>query len=548
MAKILAIDDSLTIRKLVGMVLRGAGHEVLLAEKGATGLELAQSEHPELILLDYVLPDMQSPVICQRLLEDPTTADIPVLLISTNGGAIRQLYADSRNVRDYLTKPFQAKVLESVVEHLLTKKPSGAAGESEAAAVLPTGSNAPVPALTASGSTPPAPVVGVVVPFADPEPAGAQPVPPARAEPASVPPPPARFGPGVASAMANDGHAGLRTLLNARFRAIARMLPELETRRGPLPAETYYLPFLLRNELVSEIVAEVSRTQISADQAMPLIAGTHEWMGIDTTFFHLGRTLATGVFSLRLPQETVDVTLLRGQVVMVGSNNPRVYCAGATYNFRSAPPPAIAAAVAAQQRDGTPFFVTLARLGALRDAAVLAALLRTQGVRAVHRAMVTPGTRYAFLPRENLPEFTRQFALNLDVRQFVLEVLRGVDDWLEIESTTGSVETIFARDGAAEMILPLLSLTPEESAVVAAVDGRLALQELAARAGLDLFGSCAIAYRLLKLGIIRVAASAAPAAPFCDPSVEEFLQGTAAEAWSPPPSTPRSRHPLSSQD
>lgn len=106
MAKILAIDDSLTIRKLVDLILRGAGHQVLLADKGTDGLALAREQKPDLILLDYILPDIQSPEICRQLLEDPTTAEIPVLMISTNGGAIRQLYTDSRNVRDYLTKPF----------------------------------------------------------------------------------------------------------------------------------------------------------------------------------------------------------------------------------------------------------------------------------------------------------------------------------------------------------------------------------------------------------------------------------------------------------
>ena len=504
MPKILAIDDSLTIRKLVDMILRAAGHEVLLAEKGAVGLSLAKEHKPDLILLDYVLPDLRSTDICKQLLDDPATANIPILLISTNGAAIRQLYADSRNVRDYLTKPFQAKVLQSVVEHLLSKRAASTADDTSDIVAAPTeGTAAPIPASTPSASAPVAPTG------------------------------PARFSPGAASAMASDGHAQLRALLNSRFRNIAKMIPDLERRRGTLSAETFYLPFLLRNELVSEIVAEVSRTQISADNARPLIAGTHEWMGIDTTFFHLGRNTATGIFSFKLATETVEVTLAKGRVIMVGSNNPRAYCAGADYNFRTVPAPAIANAVAAQQREGTPFFVTLCRLGILRDPATVTALLRSQGARAVHRAMKTAGTYYSFVPRETLSELARQFTLNLDVHQFVLEALRQVDDWLEIESTTGSVTTVFVLDPAASPLVAKLAFTTEESAVLGNVNGQRTLQDIATATGLEIFGTSAAVYRLLKLNILRVGTGQLPTPTDTDASVEEFLQETAPPPWDP---------------
>lgn len=526
MAKILAIDDSLTIRKLVDMILRGAGHQVVLSEKGATGLELAKAERPDLILLDYVLPDMQSPEICRQLLEDPATSEIPVLLISTNGAAIRQLYSDSGNVRDYLTKPFQAKVLQTVVEHLLAKKVEVAPEPPvvpPVETVEPAGVPTPQPPLTEVPA--PSPI------FSAPEPI--VPVPPHKTEPPSriAPAPASRIGAGVASALASDGHAALRALLNMRFRAIAKLIPDLESRRGPLAADTYYLPFLLRNELVSEIVAEVSRTQISADSAMPLIAGTHEWMGIDTTFFHLGRTKATGVFSFKLPGETVEVMLLRGDVVLVSSNNPRVYCTGAAYNFRAAPPAAISTAVAIQQRDSVPFFLTLYRMGALRDPAAIKALLRAQGVRALHRVMTTVGARYAFVPRETLPEVARMFPLEIEVRQFMLEVLRRIDDWLEIESTTGSVESVFARESAGHTIAAQLSLSPEETAVLGVIDGQRTLQQIAEAAQVDLFTACAVVYRMLKLNVLRVVPVTAVAVPFSDPAVEEFLKDTASSDW-----------------
>ncbi len=453
MPRILAIDDSLTIRKMVEIILRGAGHEVLLAETGTAGLELARTVKPDLILLDFVLPDLPSTEICRQLLAAPDTAAIPILLISTNGAAIRQLYADSRNVRDYLTKPFQAKVLQSVIDHLLAKKPAPA--EDTSGAVL---AAAPAEPSASSSSTP-----------------------------------------------APDRTTALRTLLNARFRGIAKMIPDLERRRGTIPAETFFLPFFLRNELLTEIAASAARP--AEAPALPDISGTHGWVGIDATLLHLGRTSATGVLTLRLDGETVSVSISQGRVVMVGSSSPKAYCNGAAYNFRGLPAPVVSAAVAAQQRDGTPFFVTLCRQGVLSDTAELERLLLTQGVRAVHRGFLQPTTRYAFVSADTLPEYARQFPFGLPMPDFVLAVLRLVDDWLEIEAAAGSVDTVYAVLPDRAEHAAALPLTPEETAVLRQFDGQRTLQSVATATGQELFATCAAAYRLLRLGLLRTVAA-----------------------------------------
>ena len=193
-------------------------------------------------------------------------------------------------------------------------------------------------------------------------------------------------------------------------------------------------------------------------------------MSVDATLFHLGRTAATGVFSLRLPDETVDLRLSRGRVVAVHSNDPRRYCAGAPYQFRSLPTAVIAAAMAAQQRDGTPFFLTVHRMGRLSDPATLIDLLRSQGVKAMLRALTTSGVRYSFVARELAPESGR-FSLDQSVPSFIFEVLRGVDDWLEIETITGSGDTVYALVPEAEGTLASLGMTAIEEELVARLDG-----------------------------------------------------------------------------
>jgi len=153
--------------------------------------------------------------------------------------------------------------------------------------------------------------------------------------------------------------------------------------------------------------------------------------------------------------------------------------------------------------------------------------------------MKTPGTHYSFVPRETVSELARQFTLNLDVHQFVLEALRWVDDWLEIESTTGAVTTVFVLDPAAQPLVAELAFTAEESAVLGNVDGQRSLQEVATATGLDIFGASAAVYRLLKLGVLRVGKGELPTAAGMDATVEEFLQETGGTSWDSTSSSPQ---------
>ncbi|HYG34828.1 MAG TPA: response regulator, partial [Clostridia bacterium] len=89
---ILVADDSLTIRKLVETVLSGEGYKITAVETGAECLAQAVATKPNLILLDYILPDMQGTEVCRNLINSPETWEIPVLMMSSNGNAIRQLY------------------------------------------------------------------------------------------------------------------------------------------------------------------------------------------------------------------------------------------------------------------------------------------------------------------------------------------------------------------------------------------------------------------------------------------------------------------------
>lgn len=124
--RVLIVDDSLTIRRLAERALRQEGFVTEAAESIGEALVRVPLFQPDVVLLDYVLPDGYGTDACRSLLASPATASIPVVLISAKGGDIRQLYIDLPNVVDFVTKPFTPAVLVSMVAHVLhSSRPAG---------------------------------------------------------------------------------------------------------------------------------------------------------------------------------------------------------------------------------------------------------------------------------------------------------------------------------------------------------------------------------------------------------------------------------------
>ncbi len=80
--KILVADDSETIRKIAGELLTDAGYDVLKAEDGEQAVALAQKEHPDLIVLDLVMPKMTGFEVAWEIRKDPRVKNIPILIVS----------------------------------------------------------------------------------------------------------------------------------------------------------------------------------------------------------------------------------------------------------------------------------------------------------------------------------------------------------------------------------------------------------------------------------------------------------------------------------
>ena len=101
--KILLVEDSKPIRRENESVLHKAGYEVICAEDGQSALQLAQEQHPDLILLDMILPKMSGPDVLRHLKSESNTAEIPVVVLSSLSGKNRQKLLEA-GAEEYLEK------------------------------------------------------------------------------------------------------------------------------------------------------------------------------------------------------------------------------------------------------------------------------------------------------------------------------------------------------------------------------------------------------------------------------------------------------------
>lgn len=121
--KVLVIDDSMMLLRFVEEVLIEANFQVVIAPSGGDGLRTAASDHPDLVLLDFVLGDMKGDEVSRKLLEDRATADIPVIYMSGFGADLKPDREANANVIGFLNKPFTSDLLIKTVENHMPKSP-----------------------------------------------------------------------------------------------------------------------------------------------------------------------------------------------------------------------------------------------------------------------------------------------------------------------------------------------------------------------------------------------------------------------------------------
>jgi two-component system, OmpR family, phosphate regulon response regulator PhoB len=128
MARVLVIEDEQDLQKILGYNLRQAGHEALAATRGNEGLDLARGKHPDIVLLDLMLPDLPGTEVCKILKRDARTKGIPILMLTAKGEEIDRVLGFELGADDYVVKPFSVRELLLRIDAILRRTREQSAG------------------------------------------------------------------------------------------------------------------------------------------------------------------------------------------------------------------------------------------------------------------------------------------------------------------------------------------------------------------------------------------------------------------------------------
>ncbi len=132
--KLLIVDDDVDTLRLVGLMLQRQGYQIIAANNGYQALAMAQSEKPDLILLDVMMPDLDGYEVTRRLRSNASTNAIPIIMFTAKSQVDDKVTGFEVGVDDYLTKPTQPRELFAHVKAVLARgskarAPASAAGE-----------------------------------------------------------------------------------------------------------------------------------------------------------------------------------------------------------------------------------------------------------------------------------------------------------------------------------------------------------------------------------------------------------------------------------
>jgi len=415
---ILVIDDSAMLLSFVKEILEEQNYDILTAPTATEGLQLSRSAVPDLILLDFVLPDMKGDEVCRQLVADPATAKIPVVYVSGFGSDLQPDRSEIPNVIGSISKPFTSETLVNAVRTYLGDEGS-----------------------------PPREIKS------------------ARTE--NSRPPPAAQSP----------------------------------RPAPNPPEVHIFE------------AETPLTERAAEFAVgsPYFCGESSFFSLHLALQTIAREKLTGTLRAFLARDSVELVARDGEVVVVTTRNPSLYCQETPATLLNVDNERIEAARARQAVDGCPVFITLAREGLILDEPGFQ-LAQHYGQR-LFSQLWRDQVRFTF-ERQELPDFTRDLLSTEDsMDQWALGTLRFVEGH-EL-GTNAMVETssvpAYTRDGSQRV--QELRLTVAEAQFASQFNGSRSIAQIADNLHLDINSARLTLFRFLALEI----AECWPALPLPEP-------------------------------
>jgi DNA-binding response OmpR family regulator len=529
--KVLVIDDSLMLLSFVKEILAEANYSVVTAATAEEGLVAASSNVPDLVLLDYVLPDMKGDEVSRHLAKNSATAKVRIIYMSGFGADLKPDQINNANVIGSLNKPFTSDLLLKTVEKYMPKEPS----EPESKAVE-----------TEQGSSTVEPAWPEPAPSAAAEPAGQEPEPETPAEVPEVPhwrqPEPvaskksAWSEPSESSALepvetAETADAAETTAIAASAGAtsdawwsapISQSAPASQSAAVSQPAWPETQPAATTSVFEAPAASQPTETR---DEA-PLPVNGAFFSG-DTSFFSLngalhtiGKEKLTGTLRAFWNKETVELLARNGEIILVTTRDPQLYCPEAPITLVNVDAEKTEQARAKQRETACPVFLTLSREELiLREPAVQ--LVQHYGQKLFAQLWTAPRVRFVFEQAETLPEYCQDVPGEADIDQWVLTTLRCIQfqELMETPDTEAGRIPAYTRDGYQRV--QELRLTVAEAQFASQFNGVRSIAQIAKNLRLDFKFARLTLFRFLALEIVECW----PAAAAVKPEKRGFFQG-----------------------
>ena len=472
--KVLVLDDSLMLLSFVKEILSEANYEVTTVATAEDGLAAAASDPPDLILLDYVLPDMKGDEVCQRLSENPATASVPIVYMSGFGTDLQPDQINSPSVIGSLNKPFTSDLLIKTVENYMPKDPNEPA-EPE-----------PQP-VEQEQSTPPD-EGALAAPFWPHESQATEGEPPSQ----PIWPEPELEPVGAESSVAPAETAEIASAAGATGDAWWS---------APVTGSTWE----------SQPASAPTSFQSEAPAAVPVeerLPVNGAFFSGDTSFFSLngalhtiGKEKLTGTLRTFWNNATVDLLAKEGAIVLVTTRDPVLYCPEAPITLVNVDAEQTEKGRAEQRETGCPLFLTLARAGLiLHEPAVQ--LVQHYGQKLFAQLWTAKKVRFVFETSEALPEYAREVPGEEDIDHWILTTLRCIQfqELGETEIESGSVPA-YTRDGYERV--QNLRLTVAEAQFASQFNGVRSVAQIAKNLRLDFKFARLTLFRFLALEIVE---------------------------------------------
>ncbi|GAB5550046.1 MAG: hypothetical protein SangKO_098060 [Sandaracinaceae bacterium] len=454
--RVLVVDDSATIRRVVSRTLRSAGYEVAVASDGRDALEHAQREVPDLVLVDFVMPHMNGFQLVQALRGVSNLADVPVVLMSAKADKIGEGFLAQTGALDAITKPFSPEALLAVTGHALSRWAKERDHDTEP------------PPPDARGSIPPP------ISETPPEPLG------------------------------DSSEARLRDAADLLAERLADLLGEL----GGGDPDTLQATMHAKWEpsTLFERVAELAKLVPGRDGDVAL-HGLIEHVALGEILQVLTHTRQTGVLQIeKVPSATgrsVALCLKDGAVQLaLGRTGEQEFRLGRYLLKEGLIDREDLDRLLERRGDGRALLGTkLVKLGYI-SAEELRHVLVQQTSELLYDALRWPRGHYRFVRFARRPE-AEDADLGLPLAAILMEGLRRVDEWRLIEEQIRDFDAVPRRDEEALRTVDIERLSADERLVLDAVDGTRSVRDIIALTRLGSFDASKILFTMLSSRLLR---------------------------------------------